>query len=417
MDQLKEWLNNLINQEELMVLGLRVLGFFGLFLAAWLADILTRRFFMKFVQLLVKKSRTFWDDVLLKRKVFHRLCHMAPAIVIYVAAPLVFGIHKTPLRVVQYATGIYMILIGLLTIDSFLNGVIDIYRNYEVSKRIPLRSFIQMAKIILYFLTFIVILSIVLKKDPTNLLTGLGAMTAVLLLIFKDSILGFVAGILISTNQMVRIGDWVELPKYGVDGDVTDISLTTVKVQNWDKTISTIPTYSLISDSFKNWRGMAESGGRRIMRAVNIDMSTIKVCTEEMLERFKKFQYITEYIERKRKEIAEYNRERNVDESELVNGRHLTNIGTFRAYVVAYLKNHPMINQDMTFIVRQLAPTSHGLPIQIYVFCKDKVWANYEGIQADIFDHILAILPEFELKVFQDPTGWDFRKLADTKTP
>ncbi len=211
---------------------------------------------------------------------------------------------------------------------------------------------------------------------------------------------------------MVACGDWIEMPKYGADGDVLDVSLTTVKVSNWDKTITTIPTYALISESFKNWRGMQVSGGRRIKRAVYIDVNTIKFCDEDMLNRFSKIRYISEYIEKKKQEITKYNIERKVDDSDLVNRRRLTNIGTFRAYVIAYLRNHPMINQDMTFLIRQLALADHGLPIEIYVFCKDKVWANYESIQADIFDHILAIIPEFDLKIFQIPSGSDFSEFV-----
>jgi miniconductance mechanosensitive channel len=239
-------------------------------------------------------------------------------------------------------------------------------------------------------------------------------MTAVLLLIFKDAILGLVAGIQLTANKMIAVGDWIEMPKYGADGDVLDLTLTTVKVQNWDKTITTIPTYALISDAFKNWRGMQESGGRRIKRSIAIDMNSIKFCDEEMLERFRKIQYISEHIERKRKELQEHNRLLKVDDSSLANGRRLTNVGTFRAYIQAYLKNHPAIHQNMTFLVRQLAPSDHGLPIEIYVFSSDTAWVTYEAIQADIFDHLLAVLPEFDLRVFQSPAGHDFQQLVSS---
>ena len=211
---------------------------------------------------------------------------------------------------------------------------------------------------------------------------------------------------------MIHIGDWIEMPKYGADGDIIDVALTTVKVQNFDKTIATIPTYALISDSFKNWRGMSESNGRRIKRSICIDMNSVKFCSEDMIKRFKKIQYISDYIENKLKEINEHNLAAKVDESDLVNGRHLTNVGTFRAYLVAYLRNHPKINQDMTFLVRHLEPTPNGLPIQIYVFSSDKIWANYESIQADIFDHIMAVIPQFELRIFQNPTGSDLQNLT-----
>jgi miniconductance mechanosensitive channel len=210
---------------------------------------------------------------------------------------------------------------------------------------------------------------------------------------------------------MVSHGDWIEMPKYGADGDVLEVTLTTVKVQNWDKTVTTIPTYALISESFKNWRGMQESGGRRIKRAVNIDINSIRFCDEKMLERFEKIQYIAEYIEQKKAELEAFNTAIKVDNTSLVNGRRMTNVGTFRAYVQAYLLNHPMISKEMTFLVRQLQPTEYGLPIEVYVFSKDKVWANYEAIQADIFDHILAVVPEFDLRVYQNPSGSDFRGL------
>ena len=266
-------------------------------------------------------------------------------------------------------------------------------------------------KILLYFLATILIISIFLSKSPMYLISGIGALAAVLMLVFRDAILGFVAGIQLAANKMVAQGDWIEMPNYGADGDVLEVALTTVKVQNWDKTITTIPTYALISGSFKNWRGMQESGGRRIKRSVNIDMSSIRFCSEEMLERFERIQYISEYIESKKNELKQFNEAAEVDYASLANGRRMTNVGTFRAYVIAYLKGLPVISQDMTFLVRQLQPTENGLPMEIYVFSKDQVWANYEAIQADIFDHILAVVPEFDLRVYQNPTGNDLRNL------
>jgi miniconductance mechanosensitive channel len=242
-------------------------------------------------------------------------------------------------------------------------------------------------------------------------LGGLGAMTAVLMLVFKDPILGLVAGIQLATNRMVARGDWIEMPKHGADGDVLEVGLTTVKVQNWDMTISTIPTYALITESFKNWRGMSESEGRRIKRAINIDTSSIRFCNQDMLDRFSKIQHITEYLDRKQQEISNWNTERNIDELDSLNGRKLTNVGTFRAYIVAYLRNHPKIHQEMTFLVRQLKLTQHGLPIEIYVFSSVQNWSSYEDIQADIFDHILAIAPAFDLRIYQSPSGNDVKDL------
>jgi miniconductance mechanosensitive channel len=247
------------------------------------------------------------------------------------------------------------------------------------------------------------------------LLSGLGAMTAVLMLIFKDPILGFAAGIQLISNRMLKPGDWIEMPKYGADGDVIDITLTTVKVRNFDRTITTIPTYALINDSFKNWRGMQESRGRRIKRAIYIDMNTIRFCSPEMLERFSTIRYIADYMQRKNQELEKYNAERGIESRDAANARRLTNIGTFRAYVYAYLQNHPMINTEMTFLIRQLAPTQHGLPLEVYVFCRDKEWTNYEAVQSDVFDHLLAIAGEFDLKVYQYPSGADILKLTAEK--
>jgi len=309
--------------------------------------------------------------------------------------------------VVMAAVRIWMTLVGMLAALSALDTVLVIYRGFNVSRRVPIKGALQVVKLILIIAAVLIVIGIVVNKNPLYLLTGLGALSAVLMLVFKDSILGLVAGIQLTANRMIARGDWIEMPSHGADGDVLEVTLTTVKVQNFDKTITTIPTYALMTQAFKNWRGMQESTGRRIKRAVSIDMGTIRFCDDEMLKRFAHIQYIADYLEQKRKEIAQYNKDAAVDDSSLVNGRRLTNIGTFRAYVVAYLRNHPMINQEMTFLVRQLAPTPQGLPVEIYVFCKDKVWANYEAIQADIFDHMLAVVPEFDLKVYQQPSGHD----------
>ena len=312
---------------------------------------------------------------------------------------------------------IYMILVGVLAIDSFLNAVHDIYGTFEISKQVPIKSFLQALTIILYLVSGTLILSIILNRTPFYFLSGLGALTAVLMLVFKDAILGFVAGIQLIANRMVTEGDWIEMPRYGADGDVLEVTLTTVKVQNWDKTITTVPTYALISESFKNWSGMQQSGGRRIKRALHIDMNSIRFCNEERIKRFSKIQYISEYVETKRTELAEYNRTANVDNSSLANGRRMTNIGMFRAYIEAYLKNHPMVSQEMTFIIRQLAPGEHGLPIEIYVFCKDTRWAHYEATQADIFDHTLAVLPEFDLACFSKPVRQRLPKFSPPQFP
>jgi miniconductance mechanosensitive channel len=313
----------------------------------------------------------------------------------------------------RHAVEIYLLLAALLVTDALLTSVNDIYQKFEVSRRIPILGYLQVVKILITIVVIIMAISIVIDKSPVLLFSGLGALTAVILLIFKDSILGLVAGIQWVANDMVRPGDWIEMDKYGADGDVIEITLNTVKVQNWDKTITTIPTYALISDSFKNWRGMSESGGRRIKRSVYIDVGSIRFCTPEMIEKFSRIQVLKDYIARKQKELAEYNQTHGIDESELVNGRRMTNIGTFRAYLVEYLRRHPKIHQEMTFLIRHLQPTDKGLPLEVYVFSNDQVWANYEALQADIFDHIFASLPQFGLRPFQSPAGSDIAALGD----
>ncbi|MFC2173325.1 mechanosensitive ion channel family protein [Acidobacteriota bacterium] len=377
-----------------------------------LAHLLIKRLILKGLRSLILHTATKWDDALLERRVLSRLSHIAPALVIWVMVPLALEGYDRTVFVITRATLIYMLFVGLLVVDAFLNAVLDIYRTFDVSRQTPIKGFVQSVKLVVAIITVFIIISIILNKTPFYLLSGLGALTAVLMLIFKDAILGFVAGIQLTANKMVTRGDWIAMPKYDADGTVTEVALTTVKVQNWDKTITTIPTHALISESFRNWRGMQVSGGRRIKRAIYIDMNTIKFCSEAMLKRFSKINYISEYIDSKKKELEEYNVEHRFDYTSLSKGRHLTNIGTFRAYLIAYLKDHPMINKEMTFLVRQLHPTENGLPIEIYVFCKDTAWVAYEAVQADIMDHILAIAPEFFLRIFQNPTGSDFQYLS-----
>ncbi len=375
------------------------------------ADFIAKRLILSSLSYIITRSKSKWDDAILQQGALNQLAHLVPAIVIFVLTPFALEGMDTTIVFIKGITKIYMVIVLMLVLDSLLNTVEVIYGSFRVSKEIPIKGFIQITKIAVYFLSTIFVVSILLNKTPVYLLSGLGALAAVLMLIFRDSILGFVAGIQLAANRMVSNGDWIEMPKYGADGDVLEVALTTVKVQNWDKTITTIPTYALISESFKNWRGMQDSGGRRIKRAVNIDMNSISFCNEEMLERFGKVQYISEYIDTKKAELEEFNKATKVDNASLANGRRMTNVGTFRAYVKAYLHNHPMINEQMTFLVRQLQPTENGLPIEIYVFSKDQAWANYEAIQADIFDHILAVVPQFDLRVYQNPSGSDFRVL------
>ncbi len=412
IELLREWLVTLgvnVTLAEVIIGAAAVVVVIAL---SCLADLVAKRLLLGGLRRLIRRTETTWDDILLDRGVFDRLAHIAPALVVYYAARHGLADGSMAAVLITRAAVAYMILVGLLVLDSFLSAVVDIYRTFEVALQKPIKGYVQIVKIALYCLGAVSILCVLFGKNPGFFLGGLGAFTAVIMLIFKDSILGFVAGIQLTRNDMVRIGDWIEMPKYNADGDVIDVSLNTVKVQNWDKTIATIPTYVLMTDSFRNWRGMSESGGRRIKRALYIDMNSIKFCTEQMLDRFAGFELIRDYIDRKKKEVAGYNVEHHVDDSQLVNGRRLTNVGTFRAYVEAYLRNHPKVHQDMTFLIRQLAPTEHGLPLEIYVFSNDQVWAHYEAIQSDIFDHILAVVPQFDLRIFQTPSGMDLVDLA-----
>ncbi len=371
-----------------------------------IADIIARKFLLKALKLYISKSKNKWDDILIEKKVFERLFHIVPMIVIHAFAP-VFPKYQDLIQKFAFS---YIILVIIFAVDRLLDAADDIYRNFEVSKIRPIKGYLQLVKILFYVIGIVIVISTFLERSPWILISGIGAATAVLLLIFQNSILGFVASIQLTTNNMLQIGDWIEMPKYGADGDVIDMSLHTVKVQNWDKTITTIPTYALISESFKNWRGMQESGGRRIKRSIYIDMTSIKFCTEEMLEKYKQIEYIKEYLQNKKIEIEKHNKMHGIDIRSIVNGRHLTNIGTFRAYVEQYLKNHPNVHKGMIHAVRHLQPTENGLPIEIYVFASETAWVNYEKIQADIFDHILAVIPEFDLRIFQNPTGHDLRK-------
>ena len=376
-----------------------------LLLLAIISYWITKHYLVKLLEIVFKRSKNTWDDALVQHGFVKRLSNMMPIIVVYMSIDLLMPSQAFAPELFKRFSMVFFVMAGVWILDSVLLAVREIYSSSQIASRRPIRGYTDAIKIIAYVMAGIFIISILTDKSPWGILSILGGFTVVLMLIFKDTILGFVASIQLSGHDMVRVGDWIEMPKYGADGDVIDVTIHTVKVRNWDKTITTIPTYGLVTDAFKNWRGMSESGGRRIKRSLNIDMSSIKFCTDEMLESFEKFALLKEYLQHKKEEISAYNAEHEVDASQLINGRHQTNIGVFRAYVVAYLKNHPKIHQTMTFLVRHLEPTPYGLPVQIYVFSNDQAWANYEAIQADIFDHLLAALPEFDLRVFQNPTG------------
>lgn len=411
MEWLTDWLIGLgVEETSTMYLKLLILLFI-LFILSYVTNLIVKKILIRSIRLVIKKTKTVWDDALVENKVFITLSHIAPAIVIYLTTPYIFEDFSGAIPYILRLVNAYISTVLIIVIINFLNTLKYYFENTKLFKDNPLDSYFQLVKIAIYIIGGIIILSFLLNKSPLYFFSALGAMTIVLLLIFKDTIMGFVASIQLSANDMIQIGDWVSMPKYGADGDVIEMNLTTIKVQNWDKTITTIPTYAFISESFKNWRGMSESGGRRIKRSLNIKISSIKFCTLEMLERFKKFQLIKDYIEEKSNKIEKYNKENKIDKTYLINGRHLTNIGIFRVYAEAYVKNNPDINLNMTCMIRQLLPTEKGLPIEIYTFSNRQEWVTYEGIMSDMFDHLIAAVPEFELEVFQNPTGTDFRRL------
>lgn len=369
---------------------------------------ISKNVILKVLKTIILKSKSKMDDLLIEHKVFHQIIMIIPAFIIYALSPMLIHGENWMKRFAFCFT-----IFGILrTIDKLLGVLEDMYRRTEASKTRPIKGFLQIIKIVIYAVGAILIISVLMDRSPVLLLGGIGAASAVLMLIFQNTILGFVASIQLTENDMIRIGDWIEMPSHNADGDVIEISLHTVKVENWDKTITTIPTYTMISESFKNWRNMNQVGGRRIKRAFYIDMTSIRFCTQEMLERYEKVQYIQEYLINKTNEIREYNEKNQIDISSLVNGRRLTNLGTFRAYLDAYLKNHPKTHPDLIMIVRHLEPTEHGLPIELYLFTNTTKWVEYESIQADIFDHILAIVSEFDLRIYQSPTGSDFSQLG-----
>lgn len=408
---LKEIISKLGLPENISSIFSEVISFITLILISILIYCLAFFIVKRTIIFFINKSSSKRDDIIIKNKVFNRLCLLIPAYIIRGFVAVTIPSYPILASVIIMVTKIYEVFIYSRVLDAILTTLNDIYDTFEVSKSKPIKGFIQVLKIIIYIVCFLLIVAILTQKQLSNILIGLGTLSAVLMLVFKDPILGFVGGLQLTVNDMLRIGDWIVMEKSKADGEVLEIGLTTVKVQNWDKTITTIPTYTLISDSFTNWRGMESSGGRRIARSFVIDADTVKFCTPEMLERFKKFQLVTKYIEEKEKEIEEYNKKNHVDVSNLVNGRRQTNIGIFRAYLHEYIKDCPYINKDMTFMVRQLAPTEYGIPIQIYAFSSNKEWISYENIQSDIFDHVFAVVSMFDLKIYQKPSSNTLEKV------
>lgn len=404
---IQNWLKIFEFSQDLTIILAKSLVFLFIIILALIADRIARQIILPKVYQLAAGTKSSWDNTFKNHGFFNQTVRLVPVIILYSLVPAVFDKESLALFYIQKGLAAYAMILSVFIVDALLNASHEIYNTFTVSRKIPIKIFIQTAKLGYYFICGIFIISLLFNKTPLYLVSGLGAMTAVLMFIFKDSILGFIAGIQLTANKMVAIGDWIEMPKYSADGDVIELGLATVKVRNFDKTVTMIPTYALISESFKNWRGMKESGGRRIKRAIHIDINSIKFCDQEMIDRFQKVQYISEYIASKKTELENYNKK--VNAAHQINIRRLTNIGILRAYLVHYLKGHPYINQGMTFLVRQLKPTENGLPIETYVFCKEVEWSKFEAVQSDIFDHILAIVPEFDLRIFQSPTGNDFK--------
>ena len=397
----EEWASNF--SQGIGIITLLAVSFGLFFLAKWILK--------RFVGGFFKKTKTKYDDFFLGKKLEKRIAFLIPVYMIqgliYAVAPdldMLDGFIFALARIGEITTFTGIII-------SITDSISEIYNSFDVSKNKPMKGFMQVAKIIAIMICILLVIGVIINKDMKDLLIGLGTLSAVLMLVFKDPILGFVGGIQLTSNDMVRIGDWIV--KGEADGNVIDVGLTTVKVKNWDNTIATIPTYTLISDPFINWRGMTESGGRRISRSIIIDLDTIKFCTPEMLEKYKKFQLVSSYIDKKEAEIAEYNKKNNIDTTNLVNGRRQTNIGIFRAYLTEYIKQNPNLNHNLTMLVRQKDPTEFGVPLQVYCFSAKTDWISYEAIQNDIFDHIYAVINQFDLKIYQRPSSYSINMLND----
>lgn len=374
---------------------------------------LTRKILIGILHQLADKSKTKWDDYLVSTRFFSAVAHLVPFLFLDMMIEIVFYDFPNFSRLLLRLTDIVIIIISLYAVLRFLNALRNILMEKPRLKDKPIESYVQLVKIVIICLVIILIISIAFQVNPIVILTSMGAMTAILVLVFKDTILGFVGSIQLAANDMIRIGDWVTMEKYGADGDVVEINLATVKIQNFDKTITTIPTYSFISDSFKNWRGMLDSDGRRIMRAINIKIQSVKYCSPELLNKIGEIELIRSYVDEKEKEIEEFNQSHKINKSVLLNGRNQTNIGIFRFYIKKYLESRSEINQDMTLMVRQLEPTEKGVPIQLYAFTKTQEWDKYEAVLADVFDHLLAAVKYFELEIFEAPAGSDMRNLVE----
>ena len=406
---LDSWMLNLLTSKglglEMAHYVLLAIGSIFLLLVCLLGNFVTKKFIVKGIQKLIRNSKNDWDDILLEKKVFHSLSTLVPLIFIqYLSIPILSNFSFL-IPFVHIVVKVSLVLVIASVMIKTLKTLDEVSTRIPYFKDKPIGSYVQLVNIMINVVAAILIFATILNRDPLALLGALGALTAVLMLVFKDTILGLVASIQLSSHDMVRVGDWVSMPKYETDGDVLEITLNTVKIQNWDKTISTIPTYAFISGSFKNWRGMADSKGRRIKRSVNINMMSIRFCTDEEITQYKSVELLKDYIESIQNEISSHNETNRHDKAYLLNGRNLTNIGLFREYAHQYLSANENLRMDLTLMVRQLEPTENGLPIEVYCFSNNINWVAYERIQADIFDHLLSSISNFDLEIFQNPTG------------
>ncbi len=414
MDSIETWIESLVVSngiaDESAIYWRLGIMLILLGVVSFIAYLITKRVIVNYIYKIVRRSKVTWDDILADKGVLNNLAHIVPALFIRFTAEVIFQDFEAALPAVIKLTDAYLIAVGLTVIMAFTRVAEQWSHHSKAFKDQPLTSYFQLVRIVLYIVAGILILSVLLGRSPIYFLGAFGTLSAILLLVFKDTILGLVASVQIAANDMVKIGDWVEMPKFNADGDVIAINLNTVKVQNFDRTITTIPTYFFITDSFKNWRGMQESGGRRIKRSVYLNVDSIKFVDPDTRERYKKFNLLTDFVTQRQQEIEQYNRDNNIDTTELINGRRMTNIGVFRRYVEFYLRNHPKIRKDMTIMVRQLSIDDKGVPLEIYCFTNTTVWGDYETIQADIFDHLLAAAGFFDLEIFQQPSGRDISK-------
>ncbi|WP_350404404.1 mechanosensitive ion channel family protein [Pseudomonas sp. W17] len=411
MDFKQLWLNTqdlwgALDQHPLLHAGI---GLALLLVVALLVGRVARYLVLHAVKLLGRQPALHWLNDLRHNKVFHRLAQMTPSLVIQFGLHLVPELSKTSLLFLGNLAMAFTILFQLLALSALLNALLDIYARTEHARTRSIKGYVQLAKMVLYVFGAIIIVATLIDRSPLLLLSGLGAMSAVILLVYKDTLLSFVASVQLTSNDMLRVGDWIEMPQVGADGDVVDITLHTVKVQNFDKTIVSIPTWRLMSESFKNWRGMQQSGGRRIKRSLYIDASGVRFLHDDEEVRLSKVRLLTDYIGRKQSELKSWNEAQGNVAALSANRRRMTNIGTFRAYALAYLKSHPEIQPNMTCMVRQMQTTAQGIPLEIYCFTRTTAWVDYERIQGDIFDYLLAVMPEFGLNLYQHPSGTDLR--------